>query len=102
MWLVKPKPTQRQPSEDAVEWARRETWAFTIWKCKVYGALLGINVALAALTVKGMPLHGLWRWLGIPLVLSFAYLFSAFGFYATAAIGEVVGKSRSSSRSHLR
>jgi hypothetical protein len=94
MWFAKPKPTQRQPSEDAVEWARRETWAFTAWKCKIYGLLLSVNVLLIILVLKGMPGHILWRWVGIRLVLAFAYVFTAFGFYAAHAVGERLDRPR--------
>jgi hypothetical protein len=88
MWLAKPARTQRQADEDAVEWARKETWTFTLWKCKVYGLLLGVNVAMIAFISKGMPGHILWRWLGIPLSLAFASLFTAFLFYASHAVSE--------------
>ena len=93
-WLSRPRPTQRRPNEDAVEWARKETWAFTLWKCKVYGLLLGVNVVLIALICKGMPLHNFWRWAGLPLALAFGWTFSAFGFYAASAIGELFDHPR--------
>jgi hypothetical protein len=92
MWPAKPQPTQRQPHEDPVGWARKETWTFTIWKCKIYGLPLSVNVLLIVLISKGMPGHFLWRWLGIPLALSFAYFFTAFGFYAVSAIGELLDR----------
>jgi hypothetical protein len=90
MWLTKPTPTNRQPHEDAVEWARRETWAFTAWKCKIYGLLLGVNLLLIFLISKGMPGHFLWRWLGIPLSITFVIFFAAFLFYVANAIGELI------------
>ena len=92
MWLARPQPTQRQPGEDPVTWARRETWAFTIWKCKVYGLPLSVNLLLIVFISKGMPGHFLWRVLGIPLALAFACLFTAFGFYAVHAIGEILDR----------
>ena len=94
MWLARPNATQRDPHEDAVEWARKETWAFTIWKCKTHGLLLALNLLLIGFMLKGMPGHVLWRWLGIPLVLTFAYVFTAFGFYAAHAIGELWDRPR--------
>jgi hypothetical protein len=94
MWLARPKPTQRQPNEGAVEWARKETMAFTIWKCRVYGLLLLVNLVLAAFISKGMPGHFLWRWLGIPLLLTFVLNFAAFGFFVSAAIGELLDRPR--------
>jgi hypothetical protein len=94
MWLAKPQSTQRRPQEDPVGWARKETWAFTIGKCKVYGLPLSVNLLLIVFISKGMPGHFLWRWLGIPLSLSFAYLFTAFGFYAASAIGELLERRR--------
>jgi hypothetical protein len=63
-----------------------------MWKCKIYGLPLSINVLLIVLISKGMPAHFLWRWLSIPLVLSFAYFFTAFGFYAASAIGELLNR----------
>ena len=94
MWLAKPQATQRQPHEDPVGWARKETWAFTIWKCKVYGLPLSVNLLVMILISKGMPGHFLWRWLGIPLSLSFVCLFAAFGFYAATAVGEALDRRR--------
>jgi hypothetical protein len=102
MWPAKPKPTQRGPADDPVEWARKETWTFTVWKCKVYGLLLGSDFALLILLTKGMPLHMLWRWLGIPVGLAFVVLFAAFGFYATAALTEAVAMRQDRRRFKVR
>ena len=93
MWIARPQPAQRQPGEDAVVWAQRETWVFTVWKCKVYGLPLSINLLLIVLLSKGMPGHFLWRFLGIPLAITFVYLFTAFLFYAAAALGEILDRT---------
>lgn len=92
MWFTRPQPTQRQPHEDPVKWAQRETWTFTIWKCRVYGLLLSFNLLLIAFILKGMPGHFLWRWLGVPLTLAFAYLFTAFLFYGSSVIHELLDR----------
>lgn len=95
MWLARPTPTQRQPSQDPVAWARDETWTFTIWKCEVYTLLLSVDLLLLGAISKGMPGDFLWRWLSIPVLLAFACLFTAFSFYVVMAIGELIDRSRS-------
>jgi len=97
MWFAKPKPTQRQPHEDAVAWARKETLAFTVWKCKVYSVRVGVTVSLIVFTSKGMPLHFLWRWLAIPLLLAFGCLFTPLLYYSFMALGELLDRPGKSS-----
>lgn len=82
MWLAKLAPTRRRPNEDVVEWAQKATWTFTVWKCKIYGLLVGINVSFMIIISAGMPGHFLWQWFGIPLIIVFAYVFAALLFYA--------------------
>lgn len=81
MWFARPEPTQRQPHEDPVEWARKETWKFTVWKCKVYGFWVGLSAVVIVFISAGMPGHVLWRWIGIPVLIAFACAFAPFLFY---------------------
>jgi hypothetical protein len=94
MWLSKPVPTQRQPHEDPIEWAHKETMAFTSWKCRVYGAASVLNLLLITPLFAGMPFHSLWPILGIPLMPSFCFVFGALLFFAAVAVGEIVGWNR--------
>jgi hypothetical protein len=96
MWFSRPQPTQRQPHEDAVEWARKETWAFTVRKCRIYGARVCMIAVPIALISKGMPLHFLWRWLGIPLLLAFACVFTPLLYFSGIALGELLDRPRKS------
>lgn len=92
MWLARPAPTQRGPNDDWVDWARKETWAFAIWKCKVYGVRVSLTVALIVFISAGMPGYFLWRWLSLPLVIIFYCSFAPLLFYAGMAIGELLDR----------
>jgi hypothetical protein len=52
-------PTRRRPNEDVVEWAQKATWMFTVWKCKIYGLLVGINVSFMIIisASRGIAAH---------------------------------------------
>jgi energy-coupling factor transporter transmembrane protein EcfT len=60
----------------------------------LYGVLLALNLVLLVFVSKGMPGHVLWRWFGIPLALTFVYIFTAFVFCAAHAIGELADRPR--------
>jgi hypothetical protein len=59
MWPKKPTPTQRQPSEDPIAWARKETIAFASWKCKIYGTAFLVGCASVVPFLHGMPANDL-------------------------------------------
>jgi hypothetical protein len=65
---------------------------FHVWKCKVYGFALSLNLLFIGFISKGMPGYFLLGIFGVPLVLCFACLLIAFGFYAAHAIGEILDR----------
>jgi hypothetical protein len=97
MWFARPEPIQRQPHEDPAEWTRKETWKFTVWKCKVYGFWVGLGAAVIVFISAGMPGHFLWHWLGIPVIIAFACGFTAFLFYAGQLAWDLLDRPRNGS-----
>jgi hypothetical protein len=94
MWFARPEPTERQPHEDTVEWVRRETWKFTVWKCKLHGFWVGLSVVVIVFISADMPGHVLWRWVGIHVTIAFACVFTAFLFYAGHLAWELLDRPR--------
>lgn len=78
----------RPKRADPVAWARAETVAFSKRKAKKYGLLALMNLVVFALTLKTMPLHAFWPFLGPPLGISLVCLTTVAGFYAIALLGE--------------
>ena len=82
------------PSENPVAWARAETAAFTKRKLKRYGIPALANAVGVGLLLKGMPAHSLWPILGIPLVISFACLFTPTLYFGAMLVGEWLDKKQ--------
>jgi hypothetical protein len=95
-WFRRPAPTQRQPNEDAVLWARKDTITFTVWKCKVYGTIFLSGCFLAAPFFAGMPAHRYWRWIGTPILIATALSFAALLHFGAMLISELLDKPRTS------
>jgi hypothetical protein len=82
------------PHQDPLAWARAETIAFTKRKLKRYGLLALANAIAVALILKGMPGYSLWPVLGIPLIISFACLFTPTLYFAAMLVGELLDRRR--------
>jgi hypothetical protein len=95
-WLRRPAPTQRQPNEDHVSWARNETIAFMLWKCKVWGVVFVSGGVLATPFFAGMPAHRYWRWIGTPILIATALSFAALLYFGSGPIWELLDKPRAS------
>ena len=80
---------------DPVAWARAETSAFSRHRAKTYALLALMNLVAFALTLKGMPLHTLWPFIGPALGILLVCLAAVAGFYAVVLLGEWMdGRSR--------
>src|SRR6267142_1687053 len=69
MWLSKPIPSERSRTEDAYDWAQKETIRFAAWKCKLCGLATLISALLVVPFLAGMPWHAYWKW-GVPLLIA--------------------------------
>ena len=99
MDLHKPIPNQRQPGEDTVVWARKETIAFASWKCKVYGVVFVAGCILEIPFFAGMPLHEYWKWAGLPLLLVMAlYPFPCLLYWGGRLIFELLDRPKPSTQ----
>ena|ERR1039458_5442669 len=94
MWFARPEQTERQPHEDPIEWARREDWKFTVWRCKLYGFWVGLSALVIVFISAGMPGHVLWRWLRIPAIIAFACAFTLFLVYVGRLTWELLDRPR--------
>src|SRR5258706_6178017 len=88
--LRRPSPTQRQPTQDLVEWARKETIAFLSWKWKVYGVAFVAGCAFTVPFLSGMPAHRYWQWIGTPVLLATTFSGAALIHYAGCLVGELL------------
>jgi hypothetical protein len=94
VWFRRPAPTERQPKEDRVLWARKETITFLLWKCKFWGTVFISGAILVTPFAAGMPAHRYWRWIGTPILIATAISFTPLLYFGGMLIWELLDKPR--------
>jgi hypothetical protein len=101
-WLTRPVSTERQSSEDAVAWARKETIAFAWWKYRIWGAAFVLGCILVAPFLAGIPAHHYWLWMGLPILLATTFCFVPLGFHAAVLMSELWRNPQDSNKGRSR
>jgi hypothetical protein len=75
---------------------RKETIAFSAWKCRMYRIATAVGCALVVPFARGMPAHRYWQWIGIPVLLATCCSFTPLLYYTGMLIGEVLDRPKRS------